>query len=165
MTGRDPPPIPRTAGRRRHRGGTREPVPGVGARSRSPPCRGAPRSPGTARPPAPLPHLSRCPVSPVLQVGPAAPRHPPGAGEPLTNAHCALGDSTVRVTAANLLLGHRCAATSLRLAPTDPRFDATTPASPPCHSGEGLRRAKESPPHPTPLSCLQRLLILGPADL
>ncbi|CAM4571701.1 unnamed protein product [Caretta caretta] len=34
--------------------------------------------------------------------------NPPEAGEPLTNAHCAVKDSTVRVTAANLLFGHHC---------------------------------------------------------
>ncbi|XP_032546269.1 circumsporozoite protein-like [Chiroxiphia lanceolata] len=75
------------------------------------------------------------------QAGPAAPRHPPGAGEPLTNAHCALGDSTVRVTAANLLLGHRCAAAS------PPRTRTSTPRRPPplpAGPGEGLRRGKES---------------------
>ncbi|XP_063187792.1 uncharacterized protein LOC134514227 [Chroicocephalus ridibundus] len=73
------------------------------------------------------------------QVGPAAPRHPPGAGEPLTNAHCALGDSTVRVTAANLLLGHRCAAASPCFASTDPRLDAMTPATTPRHPEIALR--------------------------
>ncbi|XP_039408873.1 laforin-like [Corvus cornix cornix] len=69
---------------------------------------------------------------------PPPPRHPPGAGEPLTNAHCALGDSTVRVTAANLLLGHHCAAVS------PPRTRASKPRRPSCpvgHPGEGLRRA------------------------
>ncbi|XP_074442919.1 uncharacterized protein LOC141743094 [Larus michahellis] len=73
------------------------------------------------------------------QVGPAAPRHPPGAGEPLTNAHCALGDSTVRVTAANLLLGHRCAAASPCFASTDLRLDAMTPATTPRHPEIALR--------------------------
>ncbi|XP_069659630.1 uncharacterized protein [Haliaeetus albicilla] len=63
------------------------------------------------------------------------PRHPPGAGEPLTNAHCALGDSTVRVTAANLLLGHRCVATSPRLrGPAPRRHDACIPFPPPRNS-------------------------------
>ncbi|XP_055670149.1 uncharacterized protein LOC114011846 [Falco peregrinus] len=62
---------------------------------------------------------------------PPPPRHPPGAGEPLTNAHCALGDSTVRVTAANLLLGHRWAAASPRLrGPAPRRHDACPPRLP-----------------------------------
>ncbi|CAN8214832.1 unnamed protein product, partial [Coccothraustes coccothraustes] len=91
---------------------------------------------------------------------PPPPRHPPGAGEPLTNAHCALGDSTVRVTAANLLLGHHCAAAS------PPRTRASKPRRPPALSashvrGSGVPRSRL--PHRSPLSCLQRLPMLGSA--
>lgn len=135
MTGREPPlaPAPATEGvppsPGRHEGaypagGCVELQPSVPRRA-SEPGHGA----------TPPPHHSRCPVSPVLQVGPAAPRHPPGAGEPLTNAHCALGDSTVRVTAANLLLGHRCAAVS------PPRSHASTLRRPATQvRGSGMQR-------------------------